>query len=332
MFPRIPAPPPDWPTALHALGIGSVRWYLIVIATPLLLAASRRMPWSKFSRGRGFAVWVGALVLAVAVGGILEFFAVYWGAPTRPPFAHAAAAALPAQLAAWVAVFSGTALFETRRHAAAVREESSKLRVLIAEQRLSALTRQLEPHFLFNTLQSISTLIHRDALAADHMLAKLGDLLRDLLRHRNSAMICLRDELQYAQTYLDLARLRFGNRLSAQISTEAALGDAAVPLFLLQPIIENSITHSVSAEDRPAAISIRAMRRGDRLTLEVTDDGTGYNADSVRRGGTGLSNVRERLEAAFGSDQHLAITSRSAPDRGTVVYIEVPFRPLSSDT
>ncbi len=323
MFPRVPAPPPDWPSALYILGVGSARWYLILLVAPLLIAASRRMRWSTLSRAAILSLWTATLVVVVVVAGTIEYSVVYWGAASRPPFVYAAAAALPAQLAAWIAVITAVAALEARRHTLVLREESKELRAVIAEQRLTALTRQLEPHFLFNTLQSISTLIHRDAAKADQALAKLSDLLRDLLRHRDRVMISLRDEVRYCETYLDLSRLRYGERLSTRITADESLFDAAVPLFLLQPLLENALAHGVGAADRPAAIDVVVERGGDRLIIEVMDDGVGYSAEDVRPNGSGISNVRKRLEAAFGSDQHLAITRRQPT--GTIVHLDMPL-------
>jgi LytS/YehU family sensor histidine kinase len=183
----------------------------------------------------------------------------------------------------------------------------------------------VHPHFLFNTLQSISTLIHRDADAADEMLAKLSDLLRDLLRHRDSVLVPLGDEIRYAQTYLEIAKLRFGDRLVFSVDVPPQLFELEVPLFILQPLVENALAHGVGGRMRGGRVALRAWRRDGIMTLEVADDGAGLSA--AAKDGVGLSNTRERLRASFGDEQRLSIESPA--EGGVVARIEIPARPHS---
>jgi two-component system LytT family sensor kinase len=228
----------------------------------------------------------------------------------------------------WIAVAGIVAAVEARRRGLQSIVERERLRAQVAEQRLVALTSQLHPHFLFNTLQGISTLIHRDAEAADEMLGKLSDLLRDLLRHRDSVLVPLTDELRYARTYLEIARMRFGERLEFEIEASPELHEPSVPLFILQPLVENALAHGVRPRAGPGRVTLKAWRRDGRLYMEVSDDGAGLPAGAPLREGIGLTNTRERLRASFGADHSFSL--ESAPGGGTVARIDIPYRPHSS--
>jgi sensor histidine kinase YesM len=200
--------------------------------------------------------------------------------------------------------------------------ERERLRAEAAEQRLVALSSQLQPHFLFNTLQGISTLIHRDPQAADEMLTKLSDLLRDVLRDRDRTRVPLADEIRYARTWLEIAQIRFGHRLTFAIDAPDEVQHASVPLFLLQPLIENALKHGVGAQIRGGHIAIRATRLDDRLIIEVRDDGPGFGTTLTDR--VGLGNTRERLQAAFPGDYRVSLGSADG-STGAVVRIDIPW-------
>jgi LytS/YehU family sensor histidine kinase len=203
------------------------------------------------------------------------------------------------------------------------------LRAQVAEQRLVALTGQLQPHFLFNTLQSISTLIHRDPHAADEMLGKLGDLLREVLRHRDHVLVPLADEMRYARTLLDIAQVRFADRLRVSVEAQPEVLGASVPLFILQPLIENALSHGIGRHARGGQIAVKAWREDGRLHMTVEDDGAGLSQDGAMKEGIGLSNTRERLRASFGDKQRLTIEPR-ANGSGVVAHMEFPFQPQPS--
>lgn len=324
IFPRVPAPPADWRAALYLLGVGSVRWYLVVLLVPLLVIVARKVNWAQQGRVAILGMATAALLALALSAATFEFFYVYNDAAFRPPFAGALTAILPAQLTLWFAVLAGVSLLEVRRRALIERAESTQLRAVIAEQRLVALTSQLQPHFLYNTLQSISTLIHRDPVLADRMLARLSDMLRDLLKHRDRVIVTLSDELEYSQRYLELSQLRYGERLTFSIQADAEVETAQVPLFILQPLLENAIAYSVGAAARPATISIRATITRARVVIDVIDNGVGTEAAVSRGSGMGLANVRDRLHAVFGDDQHFDLQPHAPA--GTRARIDIPFR------
>ena len=328
MLPRVPPPPPDLPALLDALGVGSFVWFAVALALPAFVWLSRRYGTERASRLRTLVTAVAIVALSTTLSTIAQYFVVYGGTTNRPALDSFMPSVLPAHLLAWTALVGVVGAIEWRRRAQQAALERERLRAQVAEQRLLALTGQLQPHFLFNTLQGISTLIHRDGDAADDMLAKLSDLLRELLRHRESALVPLGDEVRYACTYLEIASLRFADRLTFDIDVPAELRMAAVPLFILQPLVENALAHGIGGRVQGGRVTITARRLGERVRIEVADDGAGLSAHGVHREGLGLGNTRERLRAVFGVDQRLSIEGRASG--GTTVVIDVPFRPCTA--
>jgi len=197
------------------------------------------------------------------------------------------------------------------------------LRAELADSRLDALVRKIEPHFLFNTLQAISTLLQRDARAADAMINGLSDLLRDLLRSDAPREVPLATELESARRYLDIMAIRFGDRLTIAIDAAGETAAALVPRLVLQPLLENALRHGVASSTGPAALAVVARRTGGQLELVVTDDGRG---DAVASAGTGvgLASTRERLHRLYGAAARLD-TTRPAGG-GFRACMQLPFR------
>jgi len=206
----------------------------------------------------------------------------------------------------------------------AERERSLRAEALAHKARLESLRWQLNPHFLFNALNAISTLVidgrSREAAA---MIARLGDLLRSTLEVPSEATIPLASELELVQRYLDIEQVRLGDRLSLDISVDADVWKARVPSLLLQPIVENAVRHAVAPRARGGRITVTARRAGDRLHLAVEDDGPGLsangNAASNDGGGIGLANTRERLRHLYGDAQRFTL------DRGELGGLRVRF-------
>jgi two-component system, LytTR family, sensor kinase len=330
LFPRVPGPPPDFRTLLVLLGVGSIVWYAAVLALPLMLWGAKRLSIAGEKLGRTILIAAAAFIGLVTATSVIQYLAVYRGAPSRPELGEYLPVAIRSDILPWIAVAATVIAVEAWRRAAHATLERERLRAVIAEQRLVALTGQLQPHFLFNTLQGISTLIHRDPESADEMLAKLSDLLRALLRHHDQALVPLEQELSYVRTYLDIAHFRFADRLRFDIEMKPELGEALVPLFILQPLVENAIGHGVGSLARGGRISIRGARHGNRLQLEVLDDGAGLPPASQFREGIGIANTRERLRASFEDDQLLELESR--PDGGTIARVLIPWRTATPST
>ena len=195
---------------------------------------------------------------------------------------------------------------------------------LLVEARLAALTSQINPHFLFNTLNSVSSLIRTDPDRAREMLLRLSKVLRRLLRkHENFS--ALRDELSFIEDYLAIEVVRFGEKLRFEKDVAEDTLDMLVPSMLLQPLVENSIKHGLSSKVEGCTIRIRTRRLGSRLCLAVEDDGVGIpeaKLATLLDHGIGVSNVNERLKVLFAGEYRMWIDSH--PGRGTRIEIEVP--------
>jgi two-component system, LytTR family, sensor kinase len=228
-------------------------------------------------------------------------------------------------LAYWAAIGVIHAI-EYYRESRARELEAARLDGALREAELENLTAQLQPHFLFNTLQSISTLIHRDQAGADRMLTNLSELLRLSLRHTAAQEVPLREELIFLGRYLDIMRTRFGDRLAIDLTTDPEVEDALVPSLLLQPIVENAIRHGMEGRSDRGHVRVKAARDGASLCLEVTDDGPGSTPLSApgTGGGIGLTNTRERLARLYGSAA--TIESSRQNGRGMTVRLILPFR------
>jgi two-component sensor histidine kinase len=323
-LPRVPGPAPDFRTLLYLLGVGSLIWYAVVVAFPLLVVGARYIDAERLGRGRAIAISAGIVATLIVITSVTQYFLIYGGVSMRPSFGAYAPQAIRLNVLPWVALTGLVAGIEARRRAVQATVDRERLRAQIAEQRLIALTGQLHPHFLFNTLQGISTLIHRDPDAADEMLAKLSDLLRDLLQRRDQAMVPLSDELRYARTYLEIAQLRFAERLEFEIDVDPSLDQASVPLFILQPLVENALAHGIGQRAEGGRVTVTAQRDGNRLRLAVADDGAGLTTSATMREGIGLGNTRERLRATYGPDHRFSLESR--PDGGAIARMDVPYR------
>jgi two-component system LytT family sensor kinase len=195
---------------------------------------------------------------------------------------------------------------------------------LLIEARLASLTSQINPHFLFNTLNSVASLIRSDRETARLLIFKLSTILRRLLR-KQEAFATLREELAFMDDYLSIEAVRFGDKLRIIKEIDPRTIDSLVPSMLLQPIAENSIKHGISPKVGGGTIWLRSAQRGGRLQIELEDDGVGIPAETmpnVFRRGIGVSNVYERLRVLFGHEFHMIIEPR--PGGGTVVRIQIP--------
>lgn len=203
---------------------------------------------------------------------------------------------------------------------------SAQLTAQLAEAQLQVLRMQLHPHFLFNTLNSIATLIHKDPDAADRMTARLSDLLRLTLENVGVQEIPLAQELEYLESYLEIERTRFSDRLVVRIDAAPDTLDASTPYLILQPLVENAIRHGIAARSSPGCVVVRAARDGKMLSLEVKDDGPGIRSEAVPRSGVGISSTRARLEKLYGEAHRFELVN--AEEGGLVVKLAFPFRLL----
>ena len=205
--------------------------------------------------------------------------------------------------------------------------EAARLETRFAEAQNLALRMQLQPHFLFNTLNSIAALVHSNPDGADEMISRLGDFLRATLDAPHEQLISLRRELAFIQDYLAIEQIRFQERLRVELQVPSDLLDLRLPSFILQPLVENALKHGLVDRPQGVTIHLRARKEADNLVLEIQDDGEGYLPG---REGVGLANVRSRLGLLYKGRYQMEIMG--APGRGTLVTLRLPLAAASEAT
>lgn len=200
-------------------------------------------------------------------------------------------------------------------------EEAVLLRGQLAEARLGALRSQLDPHFLFNTLNAVSALVERDPAGVRRMIARLSELLRRSLEGTGEQEVPLRQEVDFVRRYLEIMQIRFQGGLQVEVRTEAESLDAMVPALVLQPLVENAIKHGMAEGDHHGRVEITSRLEGEWVVMEVLDEGSGVREPVAE--GVGLRNTRERLEALYGGAYRLEVSRREA--EGTRAEVRVPF-------
>ncbi len=200
--------------------------------------------------------------------------------------------------------------------------KTTRLEAQLALAHLDMLKMQLQPHFLFNTLNAISALMHRDVDAADRMISLLSDLLRFSLEKDDRHQVPLRSELEFLNRYLAIEKIRFRDRLTIDLDVDDECMAAQVPRLILQPLVENSIKHGIAMRSAAGRIGIRGQRRADRLEIQISDDGPGLTGAAIQEG-IGLANTRARLEQIYGDDHRFEL--RNAESVGVVAVLEIPF-------
>jgi signal transduction histidine kinase len=207
---------------------------------------------------------------------------------------------------------------------------TAQLSAQLAHAQLQALRMQLHPHFLFNTLNAISTLVHKDPETADRMIARLSDMLRLTLENMGVQEVRLAQELEFLERYLEIERMRFPDRLEVQMHIAPETLDACAPYLILQPIVENAIRHGIAPRSTPGKVEVRAECKDGRLILEVRDDGPGISSNSNAKDGVGISSTRARLERLYGAAYQFEL--RNAAEGGLVVTFAMPFRLMAGDS
>jgi two-component sensor histidine kinase len=200
---------------------------------------------------------------------------------------------------------------------------SVQLEAQLSQAQLAALRMQLHPHFLFNTLHAISELIHQNPGAAERMIVRLSDFLRLTLDQSTAAEVSLRQELDFLKRYLEIERVRFEERLQVDFQVDPAALDAAVPNFLLQPLVENALRHGLANRLQDGMLRIECRLAAGKLAMKVADNGSGTDSLQVRPG-LGLGITQQRLQRLYGEDHRLEL--RRAASGGCEVEIEIPWR------
>jgi two-component system, LytTR family, sensor kinase len=223
--------------------------------------------------------------------------------------------------------------FERYRMAQAEKLAAAELQTKLAQAQLENLRLQLQPHFLFNTLNTISAVMYEDVRAADAMITHLSELLRLTLRASRAHEIPLAEELEITRLYMDLMQKRFENRLCVTYAIEPALNNLLVPQLILQPLLENSLRHGMKAGGTAMELSVSAHRENGSLILQVSDTGAGLGEtepSTVFGRGVGLSNIRDRLAQLYGDGHEFSIANR--PSGGAEVTLRVPLRTASQSS
>jgi signal transduction histidine kinase len=308
-------------------------WYVWAMLTPPILWVARRCPFDRHAWGRVILVHsIGVFVFTFAhsaLSAYVRVLTVDWLAPDKAiPFSMALRQRFVLNfdyeaITYWFLVGISHAL-DYRRQSAERSITAAKLQARLAEANLEALQRQLHPHFLFNTLHTISALMHRDIEAADAMLARLSDLLRLTLHRVRTHQLRLKEELDFIEKYLEIERARYGDRLRVVFDIDPAMLDTAVPSMVLQPLVENALRHGIGPKVGGGQIDIIARRDDDQLWLIVRDDGYGVPADELDalNEGVGVSNTRARLQHLYG-DRH-RFEFRAPRGGGLEVRVAIP--------
>ncbi len=209
--------------------------------------------------------------------------------------------------------------------------KEANLETRLVEARLRTLEAELHPHFLFNTLHAISSLVHTNPDAADRMISRLSDLLRLTFDRSGAPGVSLQEEIEFLQKYLEIEQTRFHDRLSVKFDIDPETLDAEVPRMILQPLVENAIKHGVAPKPGEGLVQIASRRRDDTLWVEVSDNGVGLTAGARAqlRNGVGLSNTRDRLECLYGPAHRIEFSDGS---KGLAVRLEIPFHRVPHET
>ena len=235
---------------------------------------------------------------------------------------------LPKGAILYVVIVAFVTLLDRYRAAREQELRVAHLEAGLARAQLQNLSAQLQPHFLFNALNAVSSVMYQDVERADRMVASLSELLRASLRASRDQQIALAEELEVLERYLELMRARFGERLRVQVDVDDAARGARVPAMVLQPIVENALRHGAPPPPAAAQVVVRARRVEDRLMIEVRDNGPGLRGAVPIGGGVGLTNTADRLRALYGDAQSLEFVD--APGGGLVVRMTMPFHPSAA--
>src|SRR5437773_8518517 len=320
---------------ISALRLNLVQFYVWAILSPVVFRFSRRFPVElRPLNVRNLLLYFPALISFAGIHQVIHL-AVLWSITPRwrqkyPALldcyrAYFAFGFYVDLIIALLIVIAVHALLYYQNFCASELAQSS-LKTQLAKAQLRALKMQLHPHFLFNTLHSISSLVLEDPPKANSMIARLGDFLRLTVENSEQQLVTLKEETEFLRCYLEIEQVRFGDRLTLAFELEPQTLPAQVPHLILQPVVENAIQHAIAPRATRGHIKIEAKRLNSLLRLEVRDNGPGIisNSDLFGAEGVGLSNVRARLHQIYGSEFRFELMN--ARDGGLAVVMEIPFQ------
>lgn len=322
---------PPWPTLF---GFELVSWLPWVLITPLIIRLARRYP-----MGRGMSVRTVAIHLAAfaAISAVAETWSAFlqvlfnpFGNRHWPTFVNTWATTLLFQiltfLIAYALILTVTYVVDARESMARQTTETARLNEELSKAQLAALRRQMEPHFMYNTLHSIAGLVRDDRKeAAVSMIVGLSEFLRRSAADSHRPQVTLLEEVEYLQRYLDIQKARFGERLQVSVDIPAELLRAQVPSLLLQPLVENAIKHGISKRIAGGTVRVAGACRNGNLCLSVYNDGASLPANwETTSKGVGIANLRTRLQILHREQSELQL--RPADPVGVEVLVTLPFR------
>jgi two-component system, LytTR family, sensor kinase len=331
---RLSGRPSDW----HWITFSSLDWLLYAVLTPFVFRMSRRFPLVREHLSRTILFHIAAsLAMCVAWAGLGTILRWIIFPITRDASIHTylqswlswTFTTLPFGVGVYFALVGIEHSLHYFREARDREAQASQLTAQLSEARLSALRMQLNPHFLFNSLNAITVLVRdRDMVGASRTLELLSDVLRQVLRSDAKHEITLAEEFDFLARYLAIEQIRFSDRLRCRIEADPAISRALVPTFLLQPLVENAIRHGIASRADGGTIEVSSRREDATLVLTIRDDGKGAlgstGARSTSGGGLGLANTRARLATLYGENASLETTVGKGG--GFTATVRIPFR------
>lgn len=343
---------PLLPVLFTQLGI----WWFWAAITPVVWWLGRRFPFERkrFAKSIGIhAICAVVIATLFALAAVVVVFITLYATASKESFATIfrgfLSSRLPLGIVLYFAVLGVGSALDSQKRLRQREVHASLLSAALARAQVQALQTQLQPHFLFNTLHAIGMLVHEDPAAAARMLTRLGDLLRQTLALTDVPEISLRDELSVLNDYIGIERVRFGDRLTVEIDVDEALLDAAVPTFVMQPLVENAVRFGVTSRVGPGRIRISAKRIDDSLRLSVDDEGPDVSATKAAetpspnsqaslsqssfapmardgRNGVGLASTRARLSTLYPPPLGASIELHKLQNGGTTAVVTLPWR------
>ena len=319
---------------ISALRLNLVQFYVWAVLSPLVFRFSRRFPIEfRPLNVRNLLLYFPALISFAGIHQVIHL-AVLWSITPRwrqkyPALTDCYRAYfafgfyIDLIIALLIVIAVHTLLYYQSFRASELAQSS--LKTDLAQAQLRALKMQLHPHFLFNTLHSISSLVLEDPPKANSMIARLGDFLRLTIDNSDQQLVTLKEETEFLRCYLDIEQVRFGDRLTVTFELEPQTLSAQVPHLILQPMVENAIQHAIAPRSARGHINIEAKRLNSLLRVAISDNGPGIssNANLPWKQGVGLTNVRTRLQQIYGPDFRFELMNTKGG--GVTAFMEIPF-------
>jgi two-component system LytT family sensor kinase len=324
--------PVEWSYSIYL----QMTWaYLWALVTPIILWVAGRFPIERQHWGRNLSAHIlASLMLSTVVtwSGHLLLYLNYGYRVGRPYPVDRAVRFVIENFSEGIGIYLLIAIityaisYYNRYRKGELR--AMQLEAQLSQAQLQALKMQLHPHFLFNTLHSISALLNRDTDKARTMITRLGDFLRLTLENNGMQEVTLQQEIEFLRCYLEIERIRFQDRLTTSVEIDPAALDSKVPNLILQPIVENAIRHGIAPRSTPGLINIQAKQENGLLRIEVRDNGPGLPVnrkdENLFSKGVGLANTQTRLERLYGAAHRFELIND--PGGGLVVTLEIPTK------